>query len=358
MTKRIKVWKSESLDSVNRTAADKIREALVLAAKGEHPATKKSEELYDFLADELERIEKLDSSRDKLELLSWWMNCCAYFDISEEDDELFGAEKDLVLEMVNHFVSTAKDFDDRQFLMDLMHDLAVNSVGEDERTELFLAVPDFLSKEETGAFVENVLVTLDRHELENEEEIFAGILDIADVSGDAKLYEKISLARDPDCANKTKIDIANAYYILDDVANAKRLLDLVDNPEGDDEEEFWDLKVGVLFKENKKKEALALAEALYEKYPKEYHLMSLCQVVSPERKEELLNAHEKFRLGESVNENYVNMLISLESFDRLAHYLDEHQDAIHRMDGEIREQLAERLDAEKHGELAKKLRKI
>ena len=152
--------------------------------------------------------------------------------------------------------------------------------------------------------------------------------------------------------------VANAYYVAGDVANANRVLNEVENPKNEDEEEFLDLKVGILFREEKKDEALKLAEELYEKFPKAFHLMSLCNVVSKSRREELLNAHENFRSGENVDADYVNMLITLQEFDRLENYLGKRQKQIHQLDAEIREGLAERLISVNQKALAKKFRSI
>ena len=86
--------------------------------------------------------------------------------------------------------------------------------------------------------------------------------------------------------------------------------------------------------------------------------MSLCQVVSEKRKEELLDAHEQFRLNDSVNPDYVNMLATMNEFDRLSKYLDANASAIKKMDGQLREELAGRLESLNRKDLAKKFRKI
>ena len=87
--------------------------------------------------------------------------------------------------------------------------------------------------------IDDVLNSIRGRGLENEDEIFAGLLDVADSLGDPSLYEKISLLRDPDVSNHTKIEVANAYYVAGDVANANRVLNEVENPKNEDEEEAF-----------------------------------------------------------------------------------------------------------------------
>ena len=71
-----------------------------------------------------------------------------------------------------------------------------------------------------------------------------------------------------------------------------------------------------------------------------------------------MNAHENFRSGENVDADYVNMLITLQEFDRLENYLGKRQKQIHQLDAEIREGLAERLISVNQKALAKKFRSI
>ncbi len=357
MAKKKKVWKSDALEQSNLRPVDKIRAVLVSVAKGdfcEAPA----EKLYDLLAGQFEKIEKLESDAEILEMLAWFLNCSAYFDISNSDGELLDAVEDLFADAASLFTEKAEVCENREYVLNLMHDLLVNSAGEEVRSEVFLGAQDFLSKEETERLAEDVLSTVATHDLENEDEIFSGLLDLADGASDPGLYEKVAFLKESERSNKTLVDVANAYYVAGDLANANRLMDEVKTPEGSDEEEYLDLKIGILFKEEKNKDALELAEKLYEKFPKEYHLMSLCQVVSPSRKEELLDSHEKFRLGVYVSTDYVNLLATLGEWDRLSRYLERYEKEIPMMDAEEREDLAMRLEAMNHRELAKMLRKV
>lgn len=357
MAKKKKVWSTVALERSNMSDAEKIRENLVgvLESADENVDLGR---LYDFLAVQLDKIAALDD-RDTLELSAQMLCGSGFFEFRDDiDEELDENASALFGDVVSLFIERAAGFADRNFVEDLLHDLLVRSQGEATQTDLFLASKDFLSKEEVVATAEKVLSTLAANDLANEEFVFEGLLDFADGAENPELYERISFLQDPEHLNETRIKVANAYYVAGDLVNANRLLADVKDPAGADEEEFLDLKIGMLFKEGKEKEALELAETLYEKFPKAYHLMSLCNVVSPKRKEELLDAHEKFRLGDGPSSEYINMLATIEEFGRLDRYIDGCGAGIRQMDGEVREALAERLESLNHPELAKKLRRI
>lgn len=357
MAKKRKIWKSNALEVSNMRTVDKIRAVLVSVAKGDF-CREDAEKLYDILAGQFEKVEKLESDDEILEMLTWFLNCSDYFDISEDDDKLLDDVNNLFSNVISLFMEKAKLCENRGYILDLMHDLLVNSAGEVVRLEVFWGVQDFLSAEETERLAENVLSTISAHELENEKEIFSGLLDLADGANNPVLYEKIAFLKDSTRSNKTLVDVANTYYIAGDISNANRLMDEVKNPVDSDEEEFLDLKIGILFKEEKEKEALEQAEKLYEKFPKECHLKNLCQVVSPSRREELLNSHEKFRLGVYVSSEYINLLVILGEWDRLSGYLERYEKEIPMMEDFTREFLASRIEEMNHPELAQKLRKI
>lgn len=357
MAKKKKVWKSIALEQSNFRSVDKIRSVLVSVAKGnfcEAPA----EKLYNLLAGQFERIERLESDTEILEMLAWFLNCSAYFDTPESDGELLNAIEDLFTDAASLFMEKAKHCENREYIQNLMHDLLVNSAGEEDRSKVFFGAQDFLSLEETERLADVVLSTVSTHELENEKEIFSGLLDLAEGANDPALYEKVAFLREPNRSNETLVKVANAYYVAGDLSNANRLMDEVKNPEGDDEEAFLDLKIGILFQEEKEKDAVELAEKFYEKFPNECHLMRLCQVVSPSRKEELLDSHEKFRLGAKVSVVYVGVLVNLGEWDRISNYLERNEKEIPKMDAETREGIAVFLEDLKHPELAQKLRKV
>ncbi|MCK9181352.1 MAG: hypothetical protein M0P13_00530, partial [Fibrobacteraceae bacterium] len=289
MAKKKKAWKSESLNSAQKSSADKIRIVLCEFAKGRHPAIEDPEKSFDILAKEFEKICALSSEKEILELLAWFLNTDALLENVEEDTELGEAFEDLYADANAFFGEKAKNFEDRAYVIDLLHDLVVNTVGEDARSELFLSAKDFLDNSEIHRLVDDVLASLDGNSLENEEQIYAALQDLADGAGDAELYERLSFLRDPDRSTATLISVANAYYVAGDIKDAERLLKEVKDPATpEEEEEFLDLQTGLLFKKGDKKAALEMAEKLYEKFPKEYHLMCLCTVATKKRKEELL----------------------------------------------------------------------
>ncbi len=352
MTKKKKVWKSEALTRSNMREVDKIRSVLVSIARGEL-YDEPLEEVFRFLEMHFEKIERLESDAEILEMLVWFFSCYAYFDLPESDEN-FNEVQNLFDDAVALFEEKAKTFENREYVVNLMHDLIVNSVGEDVRLDVIYDAHDFLSAEETQRVAKMVLSTLTAHKLENEEEILSGLLYMADGANEPVLYEKVAFRKDPERTNETLVNVANAYYVAGDLPNANRLVGEVKNPEGSDEEAYLDLKIGILFKEERKKEALELAEILYEKYPKESHLKGLCEVVSPARKEELLDSHEKFRLGDRFSPMYGCVLVSLGEWDRISRYLECHEKEIPMANDGERKALAYLLENSNREDLIQK----
>ncbi len=333
MAKKKKVWKSEALARSNMRETDKIRSALVSIARGEL-YDEPLEAVFRFLAWNFEKIQKLESDAEIMEMIVWLMNCYAHFD-DESDEKFFNEVQKLFDDAASLFEEKAKNLENREYVMNLTHDLLVNSVDEE---------------------VEMVLSTITVHRLENEEEILSGLLFMADGANDPVLYEKVAFRKDPDRTNETLLGVANIYYAANDLPNANRLADEVKNPEGADEEDYMDLKIGLLFKEEKKREAVELAEALYEKYPKEAHLKGLCEVVSPARKEELLDSHEKFRLGDRFSPMYGCILVTLGEWDRISRYLERHEKEIPTANDGERKALAYFLESSNRDDLIEKFR--
>ncbi len=356
MAKKKKVWKSVALSRSNMREADKIRSALVSIARGElddEPLV----EVFRFMSWNFEKIQTLESDAEIMEMIVWLMNCYAYFDdeSDENDEKFYNDVQELFDDAVALFAEKAKTHENREYVMDLMHDMFVSSVDEEARLNVFYEAHEFLSVEEMRRVGEMVLSSVMTHAPGNEKEILSGLLAMADGANDPVLYEKAAFRKDPERTNGTLVEVANAYYVADDLPNARRLLGEVKNPEGSDEEGCMDLKVGLLFKEEKEKEAIELAESLYEKYPKEAHLMSLCKVVSPARKEELLDSHEKFRLGDQFSSSYGYLLVALDEWDRITRYLDCHAKEIPMANAYEREVLADYLKKSNRGDLAEKL---
>lgn len=354
MAKKKKVWKSEALARSNMRETDKIRSALVSIARGEL-YDEPLEAVFRFLAWNFEKIQKLESDAEIMEMIVWLMNCYAHFD-DESDEKFFNEVQKLFDDAAFLFEEKAKNLENREYVMNLTHDLLVNSVDEEARLNVFFEAHEFLSQEEMQRVVEMVLSTITIHRLENEEEILSGLLFMADGANDPVLYEKVAFRKDPDRTNETLLGVANIYYAANDLPNANRLADEVKNPEGADEEDYMDLKIGLLFKEEKKKEAVELAEALYEKYPKEAHLKGLCEVVSPARKEELLDSHEKFRLGDRFSPMYGCILVTLGEWDRISRYLERHEKEIPMANDDECKALAYFLENSNRDDLIEKFR--
>ena len=357
MAKKKKIWNTPTLSVLNATDFERISATLYNLANGESMKLS-SEVLYDVLNGLFGKIERLQSDEEILQALSLLYNCSGFFDFPVDDEENWENVDALFANAEAIIKEKSANFENREFLVQLMHDVIVSSFGENSRQDLIFSIHEFLSREEMEKVADLVVKTLtEADDLMNANDIAASLFDMADAVDDPEFFEKIVFLADPTRKNASILQAANAYYVKKDLQNAKRLLAEIKNPEGPDEENYLDLKIGTLFMEEKKGEAVALAETLYEKFPQEYHLMSLCNVVTPARKEELLDAHEQFRLGVYVSVNYVHMLATLEEWDRLGRYLDRYEKEIPMMNEEDRDDLAARLENSGKKELAQKLRK-
>lgn len=361
--KKKKVWKSPLLEELARSDAENVRATLCDIAQKRHPACDDPEKIYDVLASQLEKLEKpgiAADTKEELELYARFLNTDAELAfLNEMESDADGLEKfqddflDLYAEACDQFVGLAKDCDDKNFVIDVVHDLAVHHTGEEGRSGVFLSLSEFLNKDEARRLIDDVLQTLQTHDLDNEDYVFKALRDMADGLSDPEYFEKVCFLQDPDRSNATCIDVANAYFLTGDVANTERLLREVRDPNAKDEEEFFDLSIASLFKQNKKSEAIKLAETLYGKYPKEFHLARLCQFVSASRRATLLNEHEKFRTGDLFNKDFADLLVAIEEFPRFKDYLGRHAKEIAELPADTKAHFEKRLADAKQPELAK-----
>jgi hypothetical protein len=352
MVKKKAVWKSPAAEAAARSSVDDMRKILCDFAKGRHPALKDLDKAFEILSKQLDRIETVDDPKIQLELLAWFLNSDALLSEVEEEDEFY----DLFADACAFFTDIAKGFEDKAYLVDLVHDLAVNSTGEDGRAAVFLSLSEFLDVSMSHRLMESIFETVNANELENEDAILSAVRDMADGLGDPEFYEKASYQQDPDRSNTTLLDVANAYYTAGNIAETQRLLSEVKNPGLQDEEEFLDLSVACFHKLGKMEEAIKTAESLYEKFPKEFHLARLCQIVPVKRRDQLLDDHEKYRNSNTVNPNYIDLLISLDMFPRLTNYLNVYEKELAGIDVETMERFAERLETAGQRELAQKIK--
>lgn len=352
MNKKKKVWKTPAAMAVGRSKEDDTRLVLIEIAKGRHPAMRQLDKLFEILEDQLDKIDEIENPKVQLELLGWFLSTDGILSKAEEEDEFY----DLYADACAFFIETAADFEDKQFLMDLVHDLAVRHTGEDGRSAVFLSLNEFLPMSNALEMTNSVLETVQSQDLENVEDVLEALRDMADGLNAPVIYEKASFLLDPDRSNETIIDVANAYYLAGDLETTKRFLSEVIDPGNKDEEEFLDLSVACAHKEGDMDKAMKLAETLYEKFPKEFHLARVSQIVSSARAEVLLDEHEKYRLGDNINEDYIDLLISIEKPDRLKAYIDRFEEDLAGLAAETLERFAERLESINQKEFADRLR--
>lgn len=361
--KKKKVWKSPLLEELARSDAESVRATLCDIAQKRHPACDDPEKMYDVLASQLEKLEKpgiAADTKEELELYARFLNTDAELsfvnDMESDADDLEKFQDDfldLYAEACEKFIGLAKECGDKNFVIDVLHDLAVHHTGEEGRSGAFLSLSEFLGRDEARRLIDDVLQTLQTHDLDNEDYVFKALRDMADGLSDPEYFEKVCFLQDPDRTNATCIDVANAYFLTGDVADTERLLREVRDPNAKDEEEYLDLSIACLFKQNKKTEAIKLAETLYGKYPKEFHLARLCQFVSAGRRATLLTEHEKFRAGDFFNKDFADLLIAIEEFPRLKDYLGRHAKELAELPADARAHFEKRLADAKQPELAK-----
>lgn len=350
--KKKKIWNTPAAKAVGRTKEEDIRFVLIEIAKGRHPAIKQIDKLFEILGTQLDKIDQITSPKVQLELLAWFLSTDGVLAQVDEDDEFF----DLYADASAFFIDIARDYEDKQWIMDLVHDLAVRHTGEDGRAAVFLSLSEFLDATSAIKMAESILDTVQSQDLENEEDVLEALRDMSDGLNAPSLYEKASFLLDPDRSHETILDVANAYYIAGDLVETKRLLSEVRDPIGKDEEEYLDLSVACAHKEGDIPKAIHFAESLYEKFPKEFNLARLTQIVPAAKAEMLLDEHEKYRLGDILNENYIDLLISLEKIDRLKAYVSRFEEDLAGVNPEVLSRFVERLETMNQKELAEKIR--
>lgn len=350
--KKKKTWNTPAARAVGRTKEEDIRFVLIEIAKGRHQALRQLDKLFDLLGNQLDKIDEVKSPKVQLELLAWFLSTDHVLADVEEDDEFF----DLYADASAFFIDIARDFEDKKWIMDLVHDLAVRHTGEDGRAAVFLSLTEFLDSASALEMVKSILETVQSQDLENEENVLEAVRDMADGLNAPAVYEKASFLLDLDRSHETVLDVANAYYIAGDLVEMKRLLSEVRDPIGKDEEEFLDLSVACAHKEGDLPRAIKFAEALYEKFPKEFNLARLTQIVPAKKAEFLLDEHEKYRLGDVLNENYIDLLISLEKIDRLKAYINRFEQDLAGVNPEVLSRFVERLETMNQKELADQIR--
>lgn len=315
--KKKKVWKTPSMEKLSMKAEELVRKTLCDIREGRHPFCTHEERLFELLEKQVDLIDGIEDKKIKLELLARFLNTDAVLAECESDDFA-----DLYADMAAYFVEEAETFEDKEYLSALVHDLALRHTGEDGRSAVFLMLENFLPEATSTALMEEILEAVQVHALDNYEYVIEAVCDMADSLQKGDAYERARLLQDPDRSNATLLDVANFYMTARDLNSTNRLLREIKSPQGEDLEDYLDLKIALLEAEGKKSEMVLLAEELYERFPKEMHLAKLCSIVETNRRQVLLDRYIKLQSGSSISLGFLQILVAFNEFVRLELYLE------------------------------------
>ena len=353
MAKKKKFWKSPSAEAAFRGKEDNLRKTLREIVSGQSRLLHRPDDLYEVIANGLDEIEKIKDVKVQLELLAWTLR--ADFLAFKADDEDMDTWNDLFYDAGTFFVEVAKTYDDKDYIADLIHDLAVRHVGGEGREVVFLSIEEFMPVERAKSLIVELLGVIDETELENREDVLDAICDMADAIKDTENFAKASLYKDPDKSNATLIDIANSYFVAGDIAMAKQWLGDVKDPGAEDEEAFLDLQAAIADREGRKTDCLKYATRLYDCYPKIMNLSRLCMLKDDASVDKLLIDHVKYR-SNSCDTSYMMLLANLKKFELLEQYVKHFEKELPAQDASELNAVSEELERVGEKELAKHIR--
>jgi hypothetical protein len=190
----------------------------------------------------------------------------------------------------------------------------------------------------------------------NREDILDAICDMADSIKDAATFAKAALLKDPDKSNATLIDIANAQFMAGNLELAKQWLGDVRNPGAEDEEAYLDLQAAIADREGRKSDCIKMAHALYEKFPKVVNLGRLCAFVSAQEATSLLQEYARFRSGNGLEMDFMELLVSLKAYTVLEEYLDMFEKELTVQDAQDLNEISDALEKDGQKALAQRIR--
>ena len=355
MAKKKKVFKSAALSQANRSREQRLRENLVQVVNGQSRLLNRPEDLYEMLADGLDDIETFKDPREQLELLAWTLRADFIAFKADTDEEKEGWDA-LFYDAGTFFVELASQYTDKDYVAGLVHDLALRHVGGEGRSVVFLSVEEFLPKERAQALLAELLDAVTEVDQGNREDILDAICDMADSIKDAATFAKAALLKDPDKSNATLIDIANAQFMAGNLELAKQWLGDVRNPGAEDEEAYLDLQAAIADREGRKSDCIKMAHALYEKFPKVVNLGRLCAFVSASEANSLLQDYARFRSGNGLEMDFMQMLVSLKAYGVLEEYLDMFEKELTVQDAQDLNEISDALEKDGQKALAQRIR--
>ena len=354
MAKKKKVWKSNSGTAAFRGKEDRIRESLSQIIAGQSRLLHRPDELYEFIAQTIDDIEDFKDVQLQLELLAWTLR--TDFLSFKADDEERDDWESLFYDAGTFFVELASQYDDKEYISDLIHDLALRHVGGEGRSVLFLSLNEVLPDEIAKKLIDELIATVTEVELQNREDVIDAITDMSDALGDCERYTKAALLKDPDKSNATLIDIANEHFVAGNIELAKQWLGDVRDPGAEDEEAYLDLMAAIADKEGRKSDCVKIATRLYETYPKVINLARLCQQVDEKQADTLLREHSSFRSGGNVDTEFMQLLLGLKRYSLLEQYIDMYEKDLPAEDAEILNGISDQLEKDGQKALADHIR--
>ena len=355
MAKKKKVFKSAALAQANRSREDRLRETLVQVVGGQSRLLNRPEDLYEAIANGLDDIENFKNPKDQLELLAWTLRC-DFLAFKADSDEEKAYWDDLFYDAGTFFVELASQYSDKGYLADLVHDLALRHVGGEGRSVVFLSVGDFLPGSRAKTLLEELVEAVTEVDQGNREDILDAICDMADSVKEAAIFAKAALLKDPDKSNATLIDIANAQFMAGNLELAKQWLGDVQNPGAEDEEAYMDLQAAIADREGRKSDCIKMAHALYEKFPKVVNLGRLCAFVSAQEATTLLQEYARFRSGNGLEMEFMQLLVSLKAYGVLEEYLDMFEKELTVQDVQDLNEISDALEKDGQKALAQRIR--
>lgn len=355
MTKKKKFFKSPALAQANRSKEERIRETLVQVVNGTSRLLNRPDDLYESIYKILDDIESLDDPKDQLELLAWTLRTdfLAFKADDEEEKEYWDG---LFYDAGTFFVELAKLYSDKDFVADLVHDLAVRHVGGEGRSVVFLSLNEIMPEERGKRLLNDLLAEEDEFADENREDVLDAICDMADSVNDCVNYAKASLLKDPDKSNTTIIDIANAYLTSGDLVLAKQWLSDVKNPGNEDEEAYLDIQAAIADREGRKMDCMKIARELYEKFPKVMNLGRLCSLLPEYDANLLMQEHERFRTGDSADLEFMQLLAAMKRYEQLSSYVTRFEQDLAAMNADELNELADAVEKDGEKDLARHIR--
>ena len=338
----------------NRRKEDKLRETLSQVVNGSSRLLNRPDDLFISIATGIDDIEGFKDPKEQLELLAWTLRT-DFLSFKAEDEEQEDWEN-LFYDAGTFFVELASEYEDKDFVADLVHDLAVRHVGGEGRSVVFLSIDQILPLERAKTLLDELLSVVTEAEMRNREDVLDAICDMADSLKDPEHFAKASLFKDPDKSNATLIDIANAHFVAGNLELAKQWLNDVKNPGSEDEEAYLDLLAAIADKEGRKSDCIKIARQLYETYPKVINLARLCGVLPEQEANQLLTEHDKFRSGGVFDMDFMQLLSVFKRYEQLAQYVTRYEQDLTTQDAEELSAFADTLEKEGQKEIANHIR--